>query len=60
MELTLAFSAYMAESIRLRYFWRGPQQWESAQAVGMTKFRLMRQIILHSITRRRATLVKLL
>lgn len=51
MGLTLHFSAYMAESIRAAILGVDRSQWEASQAVGMTQFQMMRQIILPQAAR---------
>ncbi len=51
MGLTLHFSAYMAESIRAAILGVDRSQWEASQAVGMTQFQMMSQIILPQAAR---------
>ncbi|MFS4438359.1 amino acid ABC transporter permease [Paracoccaceae bacterium GXU_MW_L88] len=51
MGLTLHFAAYMAESIRAAILGIDRDQWEAAQAVGMTDGQTLRRIILPQAAR---------
>lgn len=49
--LTLHFSAYMAESIRAAILGVDRSQWEASEAIGMTRWQMLRQIILPQAAR---------
>lgn len=49
--LTLHFSAYMAESIRAAILGVDRSQWEAAESIGMTRWQMLRQIILPQAAR---------
>lgn len=49
--LTLHFSAYMAESIRGAILGVDRSQWEAAESLGMTRFAMLRRIILPQAAR---------
>lgn len=51
MGLTLHFAAYMAESIRAAILGINRDQWEAAQAIGMTQSQTLRRIILPQAAR---------
>lgn len=49
--LTLHFAAYMAESIRAAIMGVDRSQWEASEAIGMTRWQMLRQIILPQAAR---------
>lgn len=49
--LTLHFAAYMAESIRAAIIGVDRSQWEASEALGMTRWQMLRQIILPQAAR---------